>query len=80
MVAIILLAAISVSSLADSQSVDRQERCEWQAQHAFLELKREFSVTQSSQEKAETVSSDYQSHYNAALNRCLLLLERNEFL
>ena len=77
----IILSVIMFGSIAHAQSLDQQERCAQQAKRAYAEL--------DAQNRAEmqqmgtgmsVVSSDYQSHYNVKLGKCLMLVERTDML
>jgi hypothetical protein len=62
-----------------AQSLNQQARCAAQSQKAFLEWQRDFKSGPAAN-LASLVSSDYQSHYNTKLNKCLLLIEATSML
>jgi hypothetical protein len=68
---------ISCTTLAHSQSLDFQAMCATQSRKVFQEYENEFKAGAG---KMYTVSSDYQSHYNTKLNKCLLLIEATRML
>jgi hypothetical protein len=70
---------ISCTTLARSQSLDFQAMCATQSRKTFQEYENEFK-TGSSGNMYRTVSSDYQSHYNTKLKKCLLLIEATRML
>ena len=61
------------AALADPAAV--QEKCEWQAEHSFLAIKDDVDADPEFRERSQKISIDYQAHYNAALGRCLMLIE-----
>jgi hypothetical protein len=72
---IVLAAVLLASALpARSQTLDDQERCAAQARKAFQEW-------ESDNKKGpvanlfQTLSSDYESHYNTKIKKCLMLIE-----
>ncbi len=74
-----VLAIISVftcSTVANSQPLDAQEKCATQAKKTFRES---YSSPKVELEKEtygqKTISSDYRSHFNTTINKCLLLIE-----
>jgi hypothetical protein len=62
-----------------SQSLDLQALCAAQARKAFQEAEREFNNDPAGKLQT-TVSSDYQSHYNTKLKKCLVLVEATRML
>lgn len=74
-----MIAVLSVSTghaIADQPAP--QERCEWQARHSFLEIEYEVDSDAEFHERSANVSMDYRPHYNAAIGRCLVLIEMSE--
>ena len=63
---------------AMAEPPDRQGRCEWQAQHSFLQIKDAADSDDEFRERNEKVSLDYHPYYNAAIGRCLMLVEMSE--
>lgn len=72
-----MIAVLSTGpSIADQPAL--QERCNWQARQSFLELEYEVDSDAEFRERSAHVSMDYSPHYNAAIGRCLLLVEMSE--
>jgi hypothetical protein len=72
-----MIAVLSTGhSIADQPTL--QERCEWQARHSFRELEYEVDSDAEFHERSANVSMDYSPHYNAAIGRCLVLIEMSE--
>jgi hypothetical protein len=73
-----LMAAIAWGmTFARSQPLDLQDKCASQARKSFQELLDEIKAVNSKVLQllgGELSSSTYQSHYNAKLNRCLMLM------
>ena len=68
-IGIALIIAAS-ATMAQGQSLQEQATCAQQAKAAFQDYK----------EGASPGSSDYQSHYNKALNKCLILINQKSEL
>jgi hypothetical protein len=66
---IVLIIAAS-ATMAQGQSLQEQATCAQQAKAAFQDYK----------EGASPGFSDYQSHYNKALNKCLILINQKSEL
>jgi hypothetical protein len=66
-IAIIIAAS---ATIAQGQSLQEQETCAQQAKEAFQEYKG----------GASPGVSDYQSHYNKALNKCFILIKQTSEL
>jgi hypothetical protein len=73
-----LTVIISCTTLARSQSLDFQAMCATQSRKAFQEYENEFKTGVG--KMYTTISSDYQSHYNTQLKKCLLLIESTRML
>ena len=58
---------------AYAQSLEDQARCAAQAQKAFNEFEREWK-NDPANKAFKTLSTDYQSHYNTKLKKCLMLI------
>jgi hypothetical protein len=73
---VIVLIAVLVTSVipARSQTLDDQERCAAQAQKAFQQLEND-RKTGPFANVGGIISSDYESHYNTKLKKCLMLVE-----
>ena len=61
---------------AYSQSLDLQERCASNARKTFQELEDESRAKYDPSTLVQKAVSNYQSHYNTRLNRCLILIHR----
>jgi hypothetical protein len=59
---------------AHGQTLDQQERCAQQARRAFQEIQAEAKAADKKFGSHE-VSSDYQSHYNTKIGKCLMFVE-----
>ena len=70
---------IACATLARSQSLDLQATCATQARKAFQEWENEWRTGPFGRGYT-TVSSDYQSHYNTKIKKCLLLIEATRML
>jgi hypothetical protein len=66
----ITLIIAASATMARGQSLQEQMTCAQQAKAAFQDYK----------EGASPGSSDYQSHYNKALNKCLILINQKSEL
>ena len=66
----IALIIAASATMAQGQSLQEQMTCAQQAKAAFQDYK----------EGASPGSSDYQSHYNKALNKCLILINQKSEL
>lgn len=77
-IATILLAIgfIAVGTTARAQSLAVQEQCASQARKAFQELESENRADFNPSTSISRGSSDYQSHYNPKLDKCLMLIHR----
>jgi hypothetical protein len=74
-----IIGIVSCATLAHSQTLDFQAMCATQARKAFQEW--EIERTKSEKKFGGTdVSSDYQSHYNTKLKKCLILIEATSML
>lgn len=72
---------VSVTTLAHSQSpLDMQERCASLARKGFEDFENEAKAidneARANHQTIGTWTSDYQSHYNTRLNKCLMLISR----
>jgi hypothetical protein len=74
-----LMVIISCTTLARSQSLDFQAMCATQSRKAFQEYENEWK-TGVGANMYRTIGSDYQSHYNTKLKKCLLLIEATRML
>jgi hypothetical protein len=71
---VVFVGIVSCATLAHSQTLDFQAMCATQARKAFQEW--EIERTESAKKFGSTVvSSDYQSHYNTKLKKCLILIQ-----
>jgi len=79
-IAIGYIAAINFSLIASAQS-SAQEKCAAEAKKTFEDVGREYTAEWNRlQLKVEVVSSDYENHFNAKTNRCLLLIDKTTSL
>ena len=73
---VIVLVVVLVASVipARSQTLDDQERCASQARNTFQQWEKDIK-TGPFGGAASIISSDYESHYNTKLKKCLMLME-----
>ena len=71
---------VACGTIARSQSLDVQERCASQARRAFQDLENENRAEYNQSTSIHGGVSDYQSHYNTKLDRCLVLIHRKSFI
>jgi hypothetical protein len=64
---------------AHGQTLDQQERCAQQARRAFQEIKAETQIANKKFGTTE-ISSDYQSHYNTKIGKCLMLVDTTDMV
>src|SRR5262249_18835308 len=64
---------------AHGQTLDQQERCAQQARRAFQEIQAEARIADKKFGSHE-LSSDYQSHYNTKIGKCLMLVDTTSSL
>ena len=70
-----LVVVLLVSPIpARSQTPDDQERCAAQAQKAFQEWENVSENVSKKVPLVETLSSDYESHYNTKIRKCLIVI------
>jgi hypothetical protein len=72
----VLIALAACANTARSQSLGNQERCAAAANNAFRQLESENDARYDSPTLIHKVVSNFQSHYNSKLKRCLLLVNR----
>jgi hypothetical protein len=65
---------------AHSQTLDQQEKCAAQARKTYQEDSYKDRAESQKLGMPEPFSSDYQSHYNTKLNRCLILVTKTSVL
>jgi hypothetical protein len=76
-VALCLIAAGTVGSMAREKSPDPQAACVVEAEAAFAELGRESkAVLERLQVPFDLTAFDYQAHYSGKVERCLLLVRK----
>jgi len=80
--ATILLAMgfLACGAIARAQSLEVQELCASQARKAFQEFESQHSAEYRASTLMQRGASDYQSHYNTKLDRCLMLIHRKSFV
>ena len=71
---------VACGTIARSELLDVQERCASQARKAFQELENENRAEYKQSTSIQKGVSDYQSHYNTKLDRCLMLIHRRSFI
>jgi hypothetical protein len=76
----VMIGFVACGTAARSQSLDVQERCASEARKAFQELEDENKAKYNPSTLIHEGVSDYQSHYNAKLDRCLMLINRRSVL
>jgi hypothetical protein len=76
----VMMGFVACGTAARSQSLDVQERCASEARKAFQELEDENKAKYNQSTLTHEAVSDYQSHYNAKLDRCLMLINRRTVL
>ena len=76
----VTMGLVACGTIARSQSLDVQERCASQARKAFQELEEVNRAEYSQSTLIRKGVSDYQSHYNTKLDRCLMLIHRRSFV
>jgi hypothetical protein len=78
-----LIVVIASATLARSQrlelTLELQAMCETQARNVFQQMEDQLKKDPYSKD-FKRLSSDYQSHYNAKINKCLMLMEVSETL
>jgi len=72
-----MIAADTVGSLAEAQSLDLQTTCAVEADAAFQELRRESrAVLERLDVPFDITALNYQAHYSGKVDRCLLLVRK----
>jgi len=71
---------VACGTMAGAQSLDLQERCASEARKAFRQLEDENRVKSNQSTLIQKGVSDYQSHYNTKMDRCLMLINRRSVL
>jgi hypothetical protein len=77
---IAMIGFVACGTMARSESLGVQERCASEARKAFLELEDENRAKYNPSTLIHKAVSDYQSHYNTKLDRCLMLINRRSVL
>jgi hypothetical protein len=72
----VMIAFAVCATPAHSQSLDLQERCAAEAGNTFRQLQDENDAKYNPSTLIQKSVDNFQSHYNARLNRCLLLINR----
>jgi hypothetical protein len=70
------ISLIGYGTTARSQSLAVQEQCASQARKTFQELESENRAEHNPSTTINRGNSDYQSHYNSKLDKCLMLIHR----
>ena len=76
----VMIGLVASGAMARAQSLGIQEQCASQARKAFLELEDENKARHNQSTSIHDGASDYQSHYNRKLDRCLILISRRSVL
>jgi hypothetical protein len=76
----VMLGFVAYGPTARSESLGVQERCAAEARKAFQELEDENRSKYNQSTVIQAGASDYQSHYNTKLDRCLILINRRSVL
>lgn len=69
----VVVATLIFTVSANAQPLDLQATCAAQARKAFNEFEREWK-NDPANKAFKTLSTDYQSHYNTKLKKCLMLI------
>src|SRR5215813_12365702 len=69
----VVVATLIFTVSANAQPLDLQATCAAQARKAFNEFEREWKNDPAGK-AFKTLSTDYQSHYNTKLKKCLMLI------
>jgi hypothetical protein len=72
----VVMGFVVCGTTARSESLGIQERCASEARKAFQELEDENKSKYNQSTLVQGGASDYQSHYNKKLDRCLILINR----
>jgi hypothetical protein len=75
-----MIGFVACGTMARSESLGVQERCAFEARRAFVELEDENRAKYNPSTLVNKPVSDYQSHYNTKLDRCLMLINRRSVL
>ena len=73
------LAALLIASAGHAQTLDQQERCAMEAKGAFQDIEAKDRADEKAVGVTE-IASDYQSHYNTKIGKCLMLVEKTAAL
>jgi hypothetical protein len=76
----LMMGFVACGTTARSESLGVQERCAADARKAFQELEDENRSKYNQSTLIQGGASDYQSHYNSKLDRCLILINRRSVL
>jgi hypothetical protein len=76
----VVMGFVVCGTTARSESLGIQERCASEARKAFQELEDENKSKYNQSTLIQGGGSDYQSHYNRKLDRCLILINRRSVL
>jgi hypothetical protein len=77
---VVMMGFVVGGTMARAHSLDVQERCASEARKAFQELEDENLARYDPSTLLHKGVSDYQSHYNTKLDRCLMLINRRSVL
>jgi hypothetical protein len=77
---LVMIGVVASATAARAQSLGIQEQCASQARKTFQELEDENKARYNQSTLVHDGASDYQSHYNRKLDRCLILIRRRSVL
>jgi len=77
---VMVLGQLAWSDVTYSQSLELQERCASNARKAFQDIEEENRAKYDPSALVQKAVSDYQSHFNTKINRCLMLVHRRTVL
>jgi hypothetical protein len=73
------LVGLFIASAAHAQTLDQQERCAMEAKRSFQEIEAK-DLAQGKAVGVSQIESNYQSHYNTKMGKCLMLVEKSSML
>jgi hypothetical protein len=77
--ATIAIGALIFVSAGHAQTLDQQERCSMEAKRSFQEIEAK-DLAEGKAVGVSQIGSDYQSHYNNKMGKCLMLVEKTSML
>lgn len=73
------LIALLVANAGRAQTLDQQERCATQAKRAYQEIQAS-DLAEGKAIGVSEIDSNYRSHYNTKMGKCLMLVKKNRML